>query len=293
MHVDRLEDLHRLDELVTQGVLEGRLVDALEQLLEVADVHDLFVLHVGDLHPADALGQVERLGVGERRHRVEAALALPHDRRVGALLDRHPDGEAEADALEPGDLEVGAVAHADLVDLVEEMVGGVAAVPVGHARLHAEAHERQLADVGELVVERQLVLAQHLARLVQRVGRVRHGERRGGVHVVHARLERGLQRVRVELHRQEAAEHVDVVLVAEGDDRGHVGGIHLLGRKALVVAHPLGGRLRLGQVAVTHHDGLKDLALGIAPLGDGGRRFAYAAAADNEDLHACLRSPSD
>jgi hypothetical protein len=286
MQVDRLEDLHRLDELVTERVLEGALLDALEQLLAPAHVHHFFVLDVGTVHPADALRQVERLGVGERRHGVEAAVALPDDGRVGALLNRHPDGEAEADALEAGDLEVGAVADTDLVDLVEVVIGRVAAVPVGHARLDAEAHQPQLPDLDELVVERLLVLAQDLVRRVEGVGGMRDRQRCRGVHVVDSRLERRREREHVELDRQEAAEHVGVVLLAQGHDRVHVGGIHLLGREALFAAQPLRCRPRLGQIVVGHHHLLEDLTLGIAPPGDRRRGFAHAAAAHNQDLHA-------
>ena len=41
-------------------------------------------------------GELEDLGLGEGRRREEAAIALPDERRVEALLDRRPDGEASA-----------------------------------------------------------------------------------------------------------------------------------------------------------------------------------------------------
>ena len=124
----------------------------------MADLDDLFVLDVADLDLADALRQPELLELGERLDRVEVAV-LEHDGRVVAFLDRGPHAEAEADAGGAGDLEVAAVADADVVDLVEEVVGGVAGEEVGHARLDAEAGQRVLADLLELGAERVLVVA--------------------------------------------------------------------------------------------------------------------------------------
>ena len=74
--------------------------------------------------------------------REEPAVALPHERRVEALLDRRPDRERRREVVAV-DHEVGAVAHADLVDLGEQVVGGVAGEDVGEAGLHAHAHERE------------------------------------------------------------------------------------------------------------------------------------------------------
>ena len=125
------------DELVAERVLEGRLLDALEAVGVAGDLDDLFVLDVADLDLADALGQPEHLELGERLDGVHFAV-LVHDRRVVALLDGRPDAEAEADALGAGDLEVAAVADADLVDLVEQVVGRVTGEVVGHAGLDAE-----------------------------------------------------------------------------------------------------------------------------------------------------------
>ena len=55
------------------------------------------------------------------------------DRRVEALLDRRPDRERRREVVAVDD-EVGAVTDADLVDLAEQLVGGVAGRDVGEAR---------------------------------------------------------------------------------------------------------------------------------------------------------------
>ena len=51
------------------------------------------MLHVDALDRADALGEVEDLRLAERRGGEPAAVLLPHDRRVEALLDRGPHRE--------------------------------------------------------------------------------------------------------------------------------------------------------------------------------------------------------
>ena len=76
---------------------------------------DLLVLDVDALDRADALGEVEHLGLAERLGGEPAAVLLPDDRRVQALLDRRPDRERRREVVAVDD-EVGAVAHADLVD---------------------------------------------------------------------------------------------------------------------------------------------------------------------------------
>ena len=263
--------------------LKVGLLDALEPVGVVADLDDLFVLDVADLDLADALGQPELLELGERLDGVDVAV-LVHDGGVVALLDGRPDAEAEADALGAGDLEVAAVADADVVDLVEEVVGGVAGEVVGHAGLDAEAGERVLADLLELGAERVLVVAELLAALVDRVGRVRLAERHGGVEVVHLRLERGLQQRRVEVRRAEVHEDVDAVLLGQRGHGVHVARVDLLGDEARVLERgdEVGGALA---VVVRHHHLLEPLTLGVATLGDRGDRLTHTTGADDQSLH--------
>src|SRR6185436_4938411 len=84
--VQRLEDV---DELRAEPVLErhAAAVDLARH------EHDLLVLDVDALDHADPLRELEQLRLGERLGRVEAALLLPDQRRVQALLDRRPDRE--------------------------------------------------------------------------------------------------------------------------------------------------------------------------------------------------------
>ena len=97
------------DELLPQPVLERHPL----ALHPAGDQHDLLVLDVHALDRADALRELEHLRLGEGRRGVEAALALPDQRRVQALLDRRPDRERRREVI-PLDHEVGAVAHPHL-----------------------------------------------------------------------------------------------------------------------------------------------------------------------------------
>ena len=149
-HADRLgrveaefvQRREHVDELLAEAVLEGHplAVDP------ARDQHDLLVLDVDAFDRADALGELEDLGLGEGGGRVEAALALPDQRRVQALLDRRPDREGRREVVALDD-QVGAVAHADFVDLGEQLVGGVAREDVRQARLDADPHEREQAGL--------------------------------------------------------------------------------------------------------------------------------------------------
>jgi hypothetical protein len=124
-----VQRLQHLDELVAEAVLERHA-----PAVDVArDEQHLLVLDVDALDRPDPLGEVEHLGLGERRGREPAAVALPDDRRVEALLDRRPDRERRREVVALDD-EARAVADADLVDRGEQLVGGVTREDVGEAR---------------------------------------------------------------------------------------------------------------------------------------------------------------
>ena len=161
-----MQRAQHVDELVAEAVLER---DPLA-VDPARDQHDLLVLDVDALDRPDALGELEHLRLGERRRRVEAALALPDQRRVQALLDRRPDRERRREVIALDD-EVGAVAHADLVDLENSSSRGVAGEHVREARLDADPDEREQARLLPLLVRGELLVAEHLAgQLVRALG---------------------------------------------------------------------------------------------------------------------------
>ncbi len=112
--VQRAENL---DELLAEPVLEGDP----PALHPAGDQHHLLVLDVHALHLPDPLRELEHLGLRERRGRVEAALALPDERRVQALLDRRPDREGGREVIALHD-EIRPVAHPDLLHAREQLL---------------------------------------------------------------------------------------------------------------------------------------------------------------------------
>ena len=108
-------------------------------------------------------GNGERLRAAERLGRVPAAVRVPHDRRVEALLDRRPDAEHRGEGV-AGDLEVAAVADVDLVDLVEQVLRGVRGEDVGQAGVHAHPQQRELAATPPRLVHGELLVAELHAR---------------------------------------------------------------------------------------------------------------------------------
>ena len=58
------------------------------------------------------------------------------------------------------DAQVAAVAHVDLVDLVEEVLGGVRGEDIGEAGVHAHAQQREPAAASHCSRHRELVVAQ-------------------------------------------------------------------------------------------------------------------------------------
>ncbi len=152
----------------------------------------LLVLDVDALDRPDPLREVEDLGLGERRGREPATVALPDHGRVEALLDRRPDGEGRGEVVAVDD-EARAVANPDLVDLGEELVRRVAGEDVGRARLDPDADECEQALLlpGRRALE--LVVAELDADLLVRVRGVRLGEGHRHVEVrgagVEARVE--------------------------------------------------------------------------------------------------------
>ncbi len=104
------------------------------QSIHLRHEEDLLVLDVHALDGTDPLREREDLRLAERLGREPPAVLLPDDGRVEALLDRGPDREARREVVSLDD-QVGAVPDADLVDLAEQLIRGVAGEHVRHARV--------------------------------------------------------------------------------------------------------------------------------------------------------------
>ena len=96
------------------------------------------------------------------------------------------------------DDEVRAVADPDLVDLREQLVGGVAGEDVGGAGLDPDPDEREQALVLPGRGALELVVAELDAGLLVRLRRMRLGQRHRHVEIGHARLEAGVEDRHVE-----------------------------------------------------------------------------------------------
>jgi hypothetical protein len=148
--VERLQDA---DEFVAQTVLEGDPPG----LDPARDEQHLFVLDVHALDGSDALRKIERLGLAEGFRRVPAPALFPDDRRVEAFLDGRPDRERRSEVVALND-EVRSIADADLLDIREELVGGIPGEHVRQPRLYPDSEQGEsarrlpLAGPGELLI---------------------------------------------------------------------------------------------------------------------------------------------
>jgi len=208
------------DELLAEAVLERHppAVDTARH------EHDLLVLDVDALDDADPLGELEQLRLRERLRRVEAAVALPDEGRVEALLDRRPDRERRCEVVAVDD-DVRPVADGHLVDRREEVVGGVACEHVGQPRLDAHADEREQAALPPALVPSELRLPEHDARLLVRPLRMRLRQRHRHVDVRAARLEGGREDLRVEARVGGVQHRVRAAVADQRSDGGRVGGV--------------------------------------------------------------------
>ena len=232
------------------------------------------MLDVHALDRPDPLGEVEDLGLGERRRREPAAPALPDHGRVQALLDRRPDRERRREVI-PVDDEVRAVAHADLVQLGEELVRRVAREDVREAGLDADADEREETPLGPAVVLRELRVAELDARLLVRPLGMRLRERHRHVEVGAAGLEGGLEDRRVEARVDRVQDRVRVVGAGGRHDRRRVGRVEGDGREARIP-----GSLRRSSGASLAHVGEDEPLEEVAPLRHRAGRGPDAAGSD-------------
>ena len=177
------------------------------------------MLDVHALDRADALREHECLRLRERCSGEPPAVVLPYERRVETLLDRGPDREGRREVVTRYD-EVAPVAHADLVDGVEEMVGGVAGEDVGQAGLDAHAHQREPAPLAPAIRHRELRGAEHLPRLLVGAFGVGLGQRHRHVDVVTVRIEGCCEYRRIEAWVARVQHDVDTFVGREFADGG-------------------------------------------------------------------------
>ena len=181
--------------------------------------------------------------------------ALPDHRRVQALLDRRPDRERRREVVAVDD-EIGAVAHADLVDLGEQLVGGVAGEHVREARLDADPDQGEPPGLLPALGLRELRVAELHAASSASCGRERHRH----VEVGAARasnaaskiggLKRGSTALRIASTRSARASSA----IAAASDASTAAPAEAR------IARSLGGGLRARRVDVREHEALEAVA---------------------------------
>jgi hypothetical protein len=184
---------------------------------------------------------------------------------------------AKSEAL---DDQVRTVADPDLVDLREELVGGVAGEDVRGARLDPDADEGQqpLVLPGGRALE--LVVAELDADLLVRPRRMRLGERHGHVEVGHARFEARVEDGDVEQRIDRVQDRVRPRLADQLDDSVLARGVDCVRAEAPVV-EPGDDSLRPGGVVVRERAMLEERA----PRGDPRERRSHTTSADDEHPH--------
>jgi hypothetical protein len=150
------------------------------------------VLDVHALDRPDAVREDEGFRFRKWLERVPAAIALPHERRVEAFLDRRPDRERWREVVAV-DLQVAAVAYADLVDFGEEVVDGVAGEDVGEPGLDAHADQGEQATRLPRPRVHELIGTEHPSDLFERPLRMTLRQVHREVEVVTARFEGGAE----------------------------------------------------------------------------------------------------
>ena len=154
---------------------------------------------------------------------------------------------------------VGAVADPDLVNLVEQVIGGVPGEHVGQPRLHAHPHEREEALVDPLGLGRELFVAEFHPGAAMRIGGVRPRQTHRGVEVVAAGIERASEDRHDEAWVNQIRHMRDLVGPARIGDRVSITGVELDSTEAFV-GDAIAERSRAGGVVVGDHPGVEEVA---------------------------------
>jgi hypothetical protein len=257
-----VQRLEHVDELRAEAVLEGGAF-AFDPAWHQ---QHFFVLDVDTLDGSDAVGKVENLWLREWFGGEPTAVGLPDHRRVQALLDGGPDRERRRE-LVAVDRQVRPVARAQLVDVGEQVIGGVAGEHVGKPGLHADPDQREAPGGAPLVLDGELLVAElDAGEFVWLLGMPQR-QAHGHVEVVGATGQRAVE----DRHHEPRVDGVhDVGDVVAANEFGDVVGrrrVDLRGGESRV-AHRVGGLPCSALVVVTDHDLFEELSA----HGDGAER---------------------
>jgi hypothetical protein len=176
---------------------------------------------------------------------------------------------------------VGAVAHPDLVDLGEELVGRVPREDVRGPRIDPDPDQRERAGPLPAFVLPELVIPELDVRLLVGAFGMRLRELRRHVEIRDARTQAGVEDRRIETRIGGVQDRVGPDLADQRDDRVLARRVDRGGCEAVWLAESVDDRLRPGRVEVGHRDPVEERAA----LRNRREGRADAASSDNEDLH--------
>ena len=134
-HMQRLE---HIDELLAKPVFE-RHPPGFDP---ARHKQDLLMLHVDHVQGTDPLGKFKRLMLRKRFCSEPALVCLPDDRRVQTFLDRGPDGKRRGKVITI-DRDVRAIANADFLNLIKQIILGITGKDICHTGLDADTYQRK------------------------------------------------------------------------------------------------------------------------------------------------------
>ena len=274
VEAEHVESFQHADKLVAESILEGGAL----RLDPARNQQNFLMLHVDHFHGAD-LGEVEHLRLGEGRGR-EPLSVFPNDGRIEALLDGCPDRKVGRE-LVTFDGDVRAVADADLLDLVEEMILRVAREHVRHARFHTTTDEGEQAFLLPIFGLVELVIAQFDPGLVERVAGMRRRERHGHIHISRADVEGRVEDLLVVNWIHRVHDQVNPVFLRQVFDHALLAGVNELHREAFRAAHFLLDFLGARLVVV----GQDDLLHPFTRFGNRGDCLAHPSNTDEQYFH--------
>ena len=182
---------------------------------------------------------------------------------------------------------VGAVTDTDLINLIEQVIGGITGEHIGQPRLNTHPHEREEAFVDPLGLGRELFVAEFHPGAAMRIGGVRPRQTHRGVEVVAAGIERAGEDRHDEAWVDEIRHMRDLVGAARFGDRVSVTGVEFDPAEAFV-GDAIAERSRAGGVVVGDHPGVEE----VATRGDQCRGGSHSPGAYRQDAHGHDRPSS-
>ncbi len=140
------------------------------------------MFHIDHIDGADPFRELERFMLREGLRGEPAFLLFPDDRRIQAFLNRGPDGKIGRKFVTV-DGNVRAVADANFIDLVKEVILGITRKDISHTRLDAHAHQGKQTFLFPVFGFLELIVPQFDPRPVEWIFRIWLRQRHRHIHI--------------------------------------------------------------------------------------------------------------